>query len=109
MKFTINGAEYEGAKLSYITVWDLKSLGFDITDFQNNPWGFLRAYFSISSGMPLNMAGDELEEHLTAGGDLNGLSDVIGKEVETSGFFQALRNRGATPKRGKKPSENTEA
>lgn len=108
MRFTINGTEYEGAKLSYNTVCDLKSLGFDITQFQENPWGFMRAYFSISSGMPLKLAGDEIEAHMVSGGDLNELSEVLSKEVEVSGFFQALRNRAEKPKRGRKPSENTE-
>lgn len=101
MKFTINGNEYEGAKYNYNTHCDMKALGVDITKFADNPEGAMRAYFAVSSGMNLSMAGDEIEAHIIGGGSLNDLLVCLSEEVQNSGFFQALKDN----KEPKKPSK----
>lgn len=102
MKFTINGTEYEGAKYSYNTHCDLKGMGVDITKFADNPEGALRAYFAVSSGLSVSMAGDEIEAHIIKGGSLDGLAEAFTTEVQNSGFFQALKGNTETKKPSKK-------
>ena len=102
MKFTSNGTEYEGAKYDYNTHCDLKDMGVDIARFNKNPEGVVRAYFAVSSGMDLKMAGDEINQHVINGGSLDGIVNTLSEEINKSGFFQALKGNTEAKKPAKK-------
>lgn len=89
-KFTINGKEYEGAKYSFNTSCQFEEMGVNLADISKKPMGVMRAYLAISGNMDLVEAGEEIEQHVVNGGNLNGLQDVFAKELETSGFFKGL-------------------
>ena len=92
MKFTINGKEYEGAKYNYNASCLFEEMGVTISDLGRKPQSVLRAYLAISSGMDVDEAGNEIEQHLIAGGDLREMTDTLNNELKESGFFKALLN-----------------
>ena len=93
MKFTINGKEYEGAKYNYNTSCAFEEYGVAVSDIVLTPMNVLRAYLSISSGMDIYEAGNEIEAHLIAGGDIQDIQKALGHEMSESGFFQTLLNK----------------
>lgn len=88
--FTINGKEYRAKEFDFNTICDLEDLGIDITSGKMKGMAFLRAYFSLSSGLPLSVAGKEIEKHIASGGNLEKLSEAIGNAVDESEFFRNL-------------------
>ena len=90
MKFTINGNEYEGAKYNYNTSCQFEEMGVNISDIAKKPMGVMRAYLAISSGMDMEDAGNEIEQHLIGGGDLTEIQSALAKEMSDSGFFKRL-------------------
>lgn len=96
MKFTINGKEYEGAKYNYNTSCMFEEMGAAIYDMGKKPQSVLRAYFAISSGMDLDDAGNEIEQHIMAGGTLQSLTETLNKELSESGFFKSLLEMSKT-------------
>ena len=103
MKFTINGKEYEGAKYNYNTSCAFEEMGVSIADFAKKPQSIMRAYLAISGKIELEEAGDEIEQHVINGGDLNGITEVLAKEMQESGFFKSLQEmaKEESPKRKK--------
>ena len=105
-KFTINGKEYEGAKYNYNTSCAFEEMGVQVSEIGKKPQSVLRAYLAISSGMDLEEAGAEIEEHIIAGGTLTDISNVFAKELSESGFFksllQSVQEEETTEKKAKK-------
>jgi len=103
MKFTLNEKEYEGAKYNYNTSCAFEEMGVSIADFAKKPQSIIRAYVAISGGMEVEEAGNEIEQHVIKGGNLDEVSDVLMKEMQDSGFFKSLQElaKDKTPK-GKK-------
>lgn len=107
MKFTINGKEYEGAKYDYNTHCELQEMGVEVLEIKKKPQAIMRAYLAISSGMDLEDAGKEIEQHIINGGDLSDIIIALLKEMDQSDFFQAIINRAKKdsteePKKAKK-------
>lgn len=96
MKFTINGKEYEGAKYNFNTSCLFEELGVNIADIGKKPMGLMRAYLAISSGMDVEEAGNEIEQHLINGGNLVDIQNVLGEEMNNSGFFKSLLEKVTT-------------
>lgn len=103
MKFTINGKEYEGAKYNYNASCQFEEMGVNIADIGKKPFGIIRAYFAISSKMDLEDAGNEIEQHIINGGDLEEIQAALGKELSDSGFIKSLQERAK-----EETSESTE-
>ena len=79
-------------------------MGVNLADIGKKPMGVMRAYLAVSGNMDLNEAGEEIEQHVVNGGDLNDLQTVFAKELESSGFFKSLlevANKEETTKRKK--------
>lgn len=93
MKFTINGKEYTGAKYSYNTACALEEYGVSVASLQKKPQSSARAYLAISGNMDLEDAGDEIEQHIINGGDVNDLFACLMSELDKSGFFKNLVER----------------
>lgn len=102
--FTINGKEYEAVKFGINTICDMEEIGVSITDLKGKNFAALRAYLALCMKKRKDVAGDELESHVINGGSLEELGEIMGKEVEESGFFQALSEESEknTPSEKKK-------
>lgn len=105
MKFTINGTEYEGAKYDYNTHCELQELGVEVLEIKKKPHAIARAYLAISSGMDLETAGKEIEQHVINGGNLNDIIVALLKEMDQSDFFRAIISRVTDQK--KEPEKKT--
>lgn len=90
MKFTINGKNYDGAKYDFNTHCEFDALGVNVLTLRENPLPVLRAYLSISSGMDLISAGNELEQHIINKGTLAEMITALAKEMNQSDFFIAI-------------------
>ena len=90
MKFTVNGKEYEGAKYNYNVSCLFEEMGVAISDLGRKPQSVLRAYLAISGDMDVEEAGNEIEQHLIAGGNLRDMTNVLNTELSESGFFKSL-------------------
>lgn len=110
MKFTVNGNEYEGAKYDFNTHCNLSEMGVNALDIRKKPESVARAYFAISSGLTTQEAGEEMEKHIIAGGDLSEIIIALLTEMDQSDFFRSITKRNqVAPKRGtRKAKETTE-
>ena len=112
MKFTINGTDYEGAKYNYNTHCNLSEMGVNALEIRKKPESVARAYFAISSGLTVEEAGDEIEQHIINGGDLSEIIIALLKEMDKSDFFRSIMQKAKEdekPKRGRKAKEIIEA
>lgn len=88
--FTINGKRYPAKPFDYNTVCDLEDNGVSLTDISKKPMSLARTYLAICMNGDKIKAGAEIQAHVIAGGDFTELYNVIGEEMNDSGFFQAL-------------------
>ncbi len=91
--FTVNGVTYTAKEFTYNVICDLEDMGVQLSDFGAKPMSMVRAYFSICAGKDLDFVGKEIEAHIIAGGNLEGIVQTISDAMESSGFFQALQKR----------------
>lgn len=89
----INGKNYEPIELTFNTVCDLEDRGVSIADIKGKSMSLMRAYAALSMRMENDAAGQEIQDHIIGGGDFKEVADAFGKEVERSGFFQALSKK----------------
>lgn len=92
----INGKTYTPVELDFNTVCKLEDMGVSIVDMQNKNMSLIRAYAAICMDVDNEAAGTEIQEHVIGGGDFKEIADAFGKEVEKSGFFQALKKKSET-------------
>ena len=90
MKFTVNGTEYDGAKYNFNTHCALSEMGVNPLEIRKRPESVARAYFAISSGLTVEEAGDEIEQHIINGGDLSEIVIALLKEMDQSDFFRSI-------------------
>ena len=105
MKFTVNGTEYEGVKYNFNTHCTLSEMGVNPLEVRKKPESVARAYFAVSSGLTVDEAGEEIEQHIINGGDLSGIIVAMLKEMEQSDFFRSIIQKTKDedkPKRGRK-------
>lgn len=89
--FNINGKEYKARPFGFNEVCELdEEYGIRIDQMQSKPMSLARAYFAMSSGLPKDVAGKEIENHVINGGKLDEIFSIMMKEFEESGFFRAL-------------------
>lgn len=85
-KFTINGKEYVAAKLNFNTIADMSDMGIDMLSGHFPVVSAIRAYFAVCAGLDKEDAGNEIDAHIMAGGNLEELLLAFRKESEVSGF-----------------------
>lgn len=99
--FTLNDVVYTAKPFTYNLIADLDDMGVSIADAGNKPTSFIRGYVAVCAGISKEEAGEIIEAHIVSGGKLDAISNAMTKEMNASGFFQALTK--GTPK---KTSEN---
>lgn len=89
---TINGKTYQEAELTFNAICELETAGINIMDIRKGGLGILRAYLALCMGSigAIDLAGEEIQNHIINGGKIDDLGKAFSKSVEESGFFQAL-------------------
>ena len=95
-KVIINDKEDEIPDFSFNTICDLGEIGVSLESLNTNPMGLLRGVLAVVIGNK-QLAGEEIEKHVLAGGNLAPFSEIVAKKIEESGFFQHLI--GQTPEK----------
>lgn len=91
--FTVNGKTYKAKEFDFNLVCDLEDEGISIEMMDKKPMSMIRAYFRLCSGRTKQDAGEQIENHIIAGGSMNDVADAMGDAMENSGFFRALREK----------------
>lgn len=94
--FELNGKRYNAAPIDFGLECDLEEMGLSIGDAFTKTNAFMRAYFSICSGLNPKAAAKEIEAHYVKNGNFGELGDVVKKEMEESDFFQAVIKNNQT-------------
>ena len=89
--FNINGTTVTAKTFDFNTLCDFDNYGVSIQDIGSKPMAFVRAYVACCMNASLETAGQEINNHVINGGKLDDIFEVINKELETSGFFQAMQ------------------
>lgn len=91
----INGKEYRIPELNFNTMCMLEDMGLSLVDMDKRVLSTVRGFLALAMDGDFEKAGEELENHLTYGGDLDGMMEEINKAVSESGFFRSLKQREA--------------
>lgn len=90
----INGVEYKPVPVTFNLICELEDMGVSIANMESHILSTARAYAAVCMGKTLDEAGKIIEEHVINGGEIADIVNVLGDEVQKSGFF---RKQG-TPK-----------
>lgn len=88
--FTLAGKLIEAADFDFNTVCDLDEMGVALSTRGSTGMALLRAYVAVCADTTKTDAGKMIEEHIAGGGNLDQLSEVVGKKLNESGFFRRL-------------------
>ena len=97
--FEINGNKYQSKEFTFGTVCDMEDRGISMADIEKKPFATFRAYFSICSGLDMEDAGAEMNNHVIKGGNFDKLGEALADEMEKSDFFRALDKTAETENR----------
>lgn len=88
--FTVNGMTYEAKPFDFNLACDLDEMGVSIAEIQKKPMSVVRSYLALCMGADKDAAGEQIEQHIMNGGDLDELLDAMTYEINESGFFQKM-------------------
>ena len=94
---TINKKAYGVKNVDFNAICELEKAGLSIAkleNFKDNIFGSYRACFAFHSGLPIELAGDEMQEHLINGGKLDDFQPFFEAVIE-SDFFKRLAENQA--------------
>lgn len=106
--FTINGTTYPARDIDFNMEADLGDLGVSLASISSNPNGFIRGYLAVCGDMTKYQAGQEISEHISAGNDLEEISEIVARKIEDSDFLKKLIERAANRMTQETPVETTE-
>lgn len=109
--FTLNGKTYKAAEFDLNLMCDFEDIGISIDDLGKKNINFIRQYIASSMGVDAKTAGKEITEHVTNGGKLEDITDVLNAAIEESGFFRTAsesKDPATTTRTTKKKSESAE-
>lgn len=93
---TINKKAYGVKEVTFDAVCELEQLGVSIFDFSNlkgKMFTLSRGCFAFHSGLTLEEASVEIQEHLLNGGELGDFEPFIEAITQTGFFDQLLKSR----------------
>ncbi len=79
-------------ELGFKEVLKLEDMGVSITDADKKPLNFAVGLISLAVGN-METATAEVEQHLSNGGTLDDIMEVVGEAIKDSGFFQNASKR----------------
>lgn len=110
--FTINGKEYNAKELTYGDIRKMESFGLnlmtDITSIQAKVFSYTSGYLAVCGGFGIDVADNEMNEHIINGGDFTEISEAFVESLSESRFFQAMVNN-ATKNTEKKKTVSKKA
>lgn len=105
--FSLNGTLVPAKRFDFNMLCNLEDLGVSIQDAQKKPMALVRAYVAICLNTGVDLAGQQMEEHIANGGSFEDIMNVMSKEMEDSDFFRNL-NKPTTTKKATKAQKTTE-
>lgn len=92
-KFKLNGKEVTAKEFDFNLMCEMEELGFDIDDFGNKPSVAFRGYIALCKNCSVKKAGQEINNHIINGGNLEELIKIMMNNLTNSNFFLALQTR----------------
>lgn len=89
--FTVNGKSYKAKEFDFNFMCDLEDQNLSLEDIDKKPMSLVRAYLAFSAGISKENAGAEIEAHLENGGKFNDIVEIMGQQMQDSGFFRSIR------------------
>lgn len=86
----INGKEYVIPEIDFNMICDLEDRGVSILQIEEKPISSLRAFLSVVGDIPVEQAGQEIQEHIIKGGEIEPVITEILESFIDSGFFRQL-------------------
>lgn len=86
----INEREYKVPPITFNSICELERAGVDFSDMDGKSLSTLRGFLAFAMGTDPVSAGQELEEHLSNGGDLGQIVEEIAEAVNNCGFFHSM-------------------
>ena len=106
---TLNGRSYKAADFDLNLVCDFEDRGISLDDIGNKMFSVIRQYVASSMGVDPKTAGAAITEHLSNGGTLEDISDVMSAAMEDSGFFRtASKNKTSAGQKGTRKTKKSE-
>lgn len=105
---TINGREYDVPELDNNAIIELADNGLDIFSKsfkKKSTLSAARAIIAWIEGIDVEDAGEEMQNHIVNGGDLQDLLEAFNTAIGESGFIKALMTRAAAEKAGVAPQD----
>lgn len=100
--FEINGTKYNAAEFDFNLTCELEDNGISLADIRKKPMSFIRSYVALSAGIDIDIAGKEIEAHITKGGKLDDVMNVMMEQINNSDFFRNLATEPAAETSRKK-------
>lgn len=88
--FELNGVTYNAAEFDFNLTCELEDRGISLAEIRKKPMSFLRSYVALSGDIDVDVAGKEIEAHITNGGKLDDVMRVMTEQINDSGFFRNL-------------------
>ena len=91
--FLINNKRYVAKEFTFGAVRQFEGLGLALSNMQSMPMTLISAYLAFCSGMSIEAADKEINDHVINGGKLDEIFKIITDEMGESRFFQALNTK----------------
>ena len=91
--FTVNNKTYKAKEFDFNFLCDLEDQNLSLEDIDKKPMSLIRSYLAFSANITKEQAGVEIEKHLENGGKFNDIVEIMGQQMQDSGFFRSL-NKG---------------
>lgn len=92
--FTINNVTYAVHDFDFNTIAELEEVGISAGRLVSPTPNVLRGLLAVNGHMTMEQAGEELTEHIVAGGDFEEMIEALAKSLENSDFFLKLLKSG---------------
>lgn len=106
---TINGKEYDVPELDNNAIIELADNGLDIFSKsfkKKSTLSAARAIIAWIEGIDVEDAGEEMQNHIINGGDLQELLEAFNTAIGESGFINALMTRAKAERTGVAPQDH---
>ena len=97
--FIVNGKTYHAKEFDFNFLCDLEDQNLSLEDIDKKPMSLIRSYLAFSANITKEQAGVEIEKHLENGGKFNDIVEIMGQQMQDSGFFRSL-NKGTEEEDG---------
>lgn len=89
-KFTINNRVVQAKEIDFNFVCMLEVEGIELAKMGKSFMNIIKVYVAYCMGVDADVAGNEINQHMLNGGNLNELTEVLSKKMDESDFFHAL-------------------